>query len=209
MERRYCLKGALDLHPLWMAPVVTYKSCIYDVSKFRTDEPKTEPVGTEDFCFVCRNSLKPGGHAVILAGIFMIGMWISTLNGGGLIITLYHQAFLYYSETVLNYQNTKFPENMVQYAVITRTPGTHPQHFQPHFNSKFSDVDCPFSKSDATISNVRSAARKHTWWDSWQSMWKTEKLSVWIDELSIFYHTWIIYSWSICWYYARCNRCPG
>lgn len=53
------------------ASVRTYKKLYFWCYKVRADETEIESDEIEDFPFFCKIVLKPGGYAVIFAGLFM------------------------------------------------------------------------------------------------------------------------------------------
>lgn len=80
-----------------------------------------------------------------------------------------------------------FSKNGAQYVVLARTPGSHPQHFQPHFHFEFHDVNCPLSWSDAEISYANWPIKKLRRQDRRKPIPKTEKSNLLICCVFIFF----------------------
>lgn len=84
----------------------------------------------------------------------MINIFVSTLNGAVVMVMPYLYAFQYDSDTARKRHISEFPKNIAQYAALDRAPGSSLQQFQPQFDSQFTVLDCPSSRSDDVISNV-------------------------------------------------------
>lgn len=165
--------------PAWhrrhRASVRTYeKLYLWDFPNL-SGKPEIKPEEIDDFSILCRKIPKPGGYAVILAEFFQIEIWITTVNRAGHIFLLCAPAFPYDFDTVPKRHIFRFLNIIAQYAVHTRTSGSHPQQFQTHFHSKFADLHCPFSGFDAEISSVSLPTKILTRRDSQQPMQRTEK----------------------------------
>lgn len=70
--------------------------------------------------------LKPYGYAVTLADLIMIDELILAFIGSAVIVMPYPRVLIYYPKKVLMWCVTGIPRNFVQYAVLVRCPGSHP-----------------------------------------------------------------------------------
>lgn len=167
MEGRHEMTGVLDLIPFSQRPRLHLKEAVFLVfPKCKRMNLNPSPTWLRTFAFSVEK--------------FIIKKWISTLKRAGMKIMPCPYDFIYDSDTVPKCHITGFLNNVAENAVVFRTPRSHPQNFQIHFNSIFMDFDCHPSGSDAVISILSWRTRKRTW-DEAKSPCRRLRTSTWLD----------------------------
>lgn len=132
------------------------------IHKTHTDEAGIENESIVELSYFCKKVLNSRPHVISLCEHYMISQWISPFANIGFLVVRFPYMFVFRTTTVPVQHTSDIPGNVCNFAMVAKTTGEYPVGFQPNFNDRFLDVDCPSLRNSAVISNI---------------LWSTEKLT--------------------------------
>lgn len=97
-------------------------------------------------------------------------------NKAGFYVMSHPYMFHYLPDAVSKRRSAKFLKTVLQYTALSNEPETQPKAFDPHFRSRFMNLDCLPLKCHAAIWNILLQSRELTEVDFKQPLPKTDKI---------------------------------
>lgn len=106
--------------------------------------------------------LKPGGYFIVLIQFEMFQEWYKSFKLNGFNVMTRPLTFSYKHDSLPRRpsQEDDFPYGLEEYCIVARLPGSHPDGFNPNFNSNFNLIECNWSRRASIITNVELPKNK-------------------------------------------------
>lgn len=104
--------------------------------------------------------LQPEWYAITLAEFYMLDEWITEILKCCFTFMPHPYTFVCNADTGPKQYIMEFAKNIVQYGVLARFSGSHPDRFLQNFGACFTDIDCLSMNGNAGPSNVLWLIRK-------------------------------------------------
>ena len=125
----------------------------------------------KSFAQFCRRMIKPGGHVVIFSSFLLMSRWFEAFGSTDMTIMSHPLTIIKDSSGLQRTRNVSFPQNAVEYALVVRAAGRHPNGFsvdlesqycllRPSHHRKFNVIDrVPIVRNKLTYPGTRSIVR--------------------------------------------------
>ncbi len=106
--------------------------------------------------------LKPGAYFIVMIQFEMFQEWFMAFHANGYNVMKKPLIFSYNQNAIPHHQSLSedFPSGMEEFCVVARLQGTHPEGFNPKFNTKFNLINCEWSRRSSIVTNVNFPASR-------------------------------------------------
>ncbi len=115
------------------------------------DIEKDEMIG---LCNFMKRTLKSGAYVVLIIDFTMYKEWYDVFDSNGLKVYGEQYIISYDPNTIKRVKIGEFGQSAHDVAIVAKMPGSHPDDFQPNFDTKFNYINTPYSRRHSIITNV-------------------------------------------------------
>ncbi len=110
----------------------------------------------EKFVGLCKRVLKSGSYVILFIDFDSFQEWYTQFSSSGFSVMKFPYLILYDPESLRNNIISIFPQNSCEFALVARSPGSHPDGFKPDFETNFNQVATATQRRHAVMTNVQA-----------------------------------------------------